>query len=129
MRPVGQPDVVLKQWLIDEMENLDRQKRDIRQQIRDRSVDDKHKDRAYFSWLRKAKAKISFLVEEREAIRQELGALNQRIKSENLKRHRLHQTPLTLAQAFMMIAEAEMNPDEYDALVNVARTEIDNSGT
>ncbi len=124
--PEGLRDTELREWLKQKIQELDETKRSIRDQIRQFSNERlARKTRSDFVWLRKAKAKISFLVEEREELRQLLGDVNQRLKTARELIHSHKRPNIKLAQAFMMLAEDKLNGELFHALENEALSLLD----
>lgn len=115
--PEGLQDFELREWLKQKILELDETKRKIRDQIRYFSNEQvSKKSREDFAWLRKAKAKISFLVAEREELRKVLSDVNQRLKETKKILNNTPRPDLKLAQAFMMLAEQKLNGEEFSKL-------------
>lgn len=128
--PEGLRDSELREWLKQKILELDETKRSIRDQIRQFS--NEHlapKTRSDFVWLRKAKAKISFLVEEREELKRVLGDVNQRLKSARELLHSHKRPNVRLAQIFMMLAEDKLNAELFRTLETEALSLLDEKGT
>ncbi|ARU54686.1 MAG: hypothetical protein MI864_26045 [Pseudomonadales bacterium] len=119
-------DFELREWLKNKISELDETKRTIRDQIRQFSNERaSRKTREDFAWLRKAKAKISFLIAQREELRGVLGDVNVRLKEAKRKLNSNKRPNIKLAQAFMMVAQEKLNEDLYSSLESEALLLID----
>lgn len=127
--PDGMQDFELREWLKQKIVELDETKRKIRDQIRQFSSERvARKSREDFAWLRKAKAKVSFLIAEREELRGVLGDVNQRLKDTRKMINNASRPNMKLAQAFMMLAEEKLNDDIFRRLENEALTLLERDG-
>jgi len=112
-------DEEYRQELIDEIDEIDATKRDIKSQIHHRANRAKQQGRGINqAWLRRAKDKIDHLTRERAEIRTELGDVNERIKE--LRRAHHGQAGETLAQEFMKTAKQELAPETFETILEKA---------
>ncbi|MCG7878893.1 MAG: hypothetical protein AB2669_07160 [Candidatus Thiodiazotropha endolucinida] len=102
-----------KKMLVDLMNQLDEEKRSIRSFQRQWSNDTKNNGGLHgperYRKLRKLKDRISFLIEEREYVRQKLGELNGDQKSLSRAAHK----NIEFVHAFMAAAERILSEDTF----------------
>jgi len=103
-----------RKFLLDKMAELDAIKRNIKNQIREKSNNfDGKKDREFFIWLRKSKSKISHLQEVREECRRMIGEINEKLKA---RKRVLNSHTSTHAQFFMAAAQELLDEETFDRI-------------
>jgi hypothetical protein len=111
--------------LIDQMDEIDKTKREIKGQIHSRNIAARQSrtgvDQA---WIRKAKDKIDHLTRERAEIRNDLHTVNERMKGKRKARN--GQGTGTMAEEFLKAARRQLDPEVFDSILDDASLKVAN---
>lgn len=110
--PRGLSDTQLRDWLIQEIANIDIERRNLKAQIGTLSRTRKpgaNRDEE----LREAAEELLAKFQTREDLRILLGDVNARIKATNRRLNNARKREVNLATAFMNVAEEMLDPDVF----------------
>ena len=113
-----------KEKILEKIAEIDETKRSIRRQIRTEGENAK-KDRRQVAhrWMAKAKDKISYLIEDRDALRLMLGGLKARQKENNRLFNRStknDEMQMLMHKEFFNIAKEQLSVDVFDLIYDEA---------